>query len=129
MIIEKKKNIVQVGGVRTCFRNYLRCDLHPHCDPVDGSTDPTAEDEVGCEGEYRRKKMIPRDATFPCQSPHHNEDSAKANLSRGVVWTRAILNDDKTDWATSRTRPRNRGSVEIGALAQCTAQVKLTKHV
>ena len=91
------QKIVQVGGVRTCFRNYLRCDLHPHCDPVDGSTDPTAEDEVGCEDDYRRKEIIPRDATSRCQSPHHNEDSVKANLSRGVVWTRAILNDDKTE--------------------------------
>ena len=83
--------------MRTCFRNYLRCDLHPHCDPADGSTDLTAEDEVACEDEYRRKKMIPRDANFPCQSPHHNGDSVKANLSRGVVWTRAILNDNKTE--------------------------------
>ena len=87
------RKIVQVGGVRTCFRNYLRCDLHPHCDPVDGSNDLTAEDEVGCEGEYRRKKMIPRDANFPCQSPHHNEYSVKANLSRGVVWIKAVPQD------------------------------------
>ena len=95
MIIEKHnhKKIVQVAGVRTCFRNYLRCDLHPHCDPVDGSTDPTAEDEVGCEGEYRRKKSFPRQATLSCQSPHHNEDSVKANLSRGVVWIKAVPQD------------------------------------
>ena len=100
LIIEKHnhdKKIVQVAGVRTCFRNYLRCDLHPHCDPVDGSPDPTAEDEVGCEEMYRRKKMILRDATFPCQSLLHNEYSVKANLSRGVVWTRAVLNDNKTE--------------------------------
>ena len=84
--------------------------MHPHCDPVDGSTDLTAEDEVGCEGEYRRKKIIPRDATFPCQSPHHNEDSVKANLSRGVVWTRAILNDDKTEcWNNKDEADRSSG--------------------
>ena len=95
LIIEKHNHtkIVQVGGVRTCFRNYLRCDLHPHCDPVDGSTDQTAEDEVGCESEYRRKKSFPRQATFSCQSSHHNEDSVKANLSRGVVWIKAVPHD------------------------------------
>ena len=83
--------------MRTCFRNYLKCDLHPHCDPVSGSTDPTAEDELNCGNYYMRKKMIPRQATLPCQSPHHNEHSVKANLSRGVVWTIAVLNDGKTE--------------------------------
>ena len=79
--------------MKTCFQNYLRCDLHPHCDSVHGSTDMTAEDEVDCDLEYRRKKIIPRDATFPCQSLLHNE----ANILRGVVWTKAILNDGQTE--------------------------------
>ena len=83
-----------MDGARTCFKNVNRCNLHPQCDPVNGSGDEkTPEDELGCYEEYRRKKLISRQATFRCQSPHHNEDSVKANLSRGVVWIKAVLND------------------------------------
>ena len=89
---------MKVDGVRTCFKSVNRCNLHPQCDPVKGSgDDKTSEDELDCYEEYWRKKLISRQATFRCQSPHHNEDSVKASLSRGVVWTRAILNDDKTE--------------------------------
>ena len=85
---------MQVDGVQTCFKSINRCNLHPQCDPVKGSgDDKTSEDELGCDEEYRRKKLISKQATFRCQSPHHNEDSVKANLSRGVVWVKAVLND------------------------------------
>ena len=64
--------------------------LHPQCDPVDESN--TAEDELNCDNEYRKKRLIPRQATHRCQSPYYNEDSMK-NISTGVVWIRAVLND------------------------------------
>ena len=84
----------KVDGVRTCFKSINRCNLHPQCDPVKGSgDDKTSEDELDCYEEYRRKKLISRQATFRCQSPHHNEDSVKANLSRGVVWIKAVPQD------------------------------------
>ena len=85
---------MKVDGVRICFKNINRCNLHPQCDPVKGSgDDKTSEDELDCDDEYRRKKLISRQATFRCQSPHHNEDSVKANLSRGVVWIKAVPQD------------------------------------
>ena len=85
---------MKVDGVRTCFKNINRCNLHPQCDPVKGSgDDETSEDELDCYEEYQRKKLIPRQATFRCQSPHHNEDSVKANLSIGVVWIKAVPHD------------------------------------
>ena len=80
--------------MRTCFKSVNRCNLHPQCDPVKGSgDDKTSEDELDCYEEYLRKKLISRQATFRCQSPHHNEDSVKANLSRGVVWIKAVPQD------------------------------------
>ena len=83
-----------MDGVPTCFKNKNRCNLHPQCDPVkDSWNDKTAVDELDCYEEYRRKKLISRQATFRCQSPHHNEDSVKANLSRGVVWIKAVPQD------------------------------------
>ena len=83
-----------MDGARTCFKNVNRCNLHPQCDPVKGSgDDKTSEDELDCYEEYQRKKLISRQAAFRCQSPHHNEDSVKANLSRGVVWIKAVPQD------------------------------------
>ena len=80
--------------MRTCFKSVNRCNLHPQCDPVKGSgDDKTSEDELDCYEEYWRKRLISRQATFRCQSPHHNEDSVKANLSRGVVWIKAVPQD------------------------------------
>ena len=88
------KNLFQVAGVKTCFKNVNRCNLHPQCDPVDNSKeDKTAEDERDCDEEYRRKKFFSRQATFRCQSPRHNEDSVNNTISRGVVWIKAVLND------------------------------------
>jgi hypothetical protein len=95
-----------VGGVRTCFKRENLCNLHPQvctpspeiltfllpqCDPVDESN--TAEDELNCDVEYMKKRLIPRQATYRCQSLYHNEDSMRRGTSRGVVWIRAALND------------------------------------
>ena len=85
---------MKVDGVRTCFKSINRCNLHPQCDPVKRSgDDKTSQDELDCDDEYQRKKLIPRQATFRCQSPHHNDESVKANLSRGVVWIKAVPQD------------------------------------
>merc|ERR1712061_657829 len=83
--------VCKVGGVKTCFKRGNLCDLHPQCDPVDDSK--IAEDELDCDNEYRKKRLIPRQATYRCQSPYHNEDSMRKNISTGVVWIRAALND------------------------------------
>ena len=82
---------MQVGGVETCFKNSQRCNLYPECDPVGGSH--TAEDELDCDKEYKEKRLIPKQATYLCQSPIHNEESVRNNKSMGVVWIRAALND------------------------------------
>ena len=77
--------------METCFKNSQRCNLFAECDPADGSD--TAEDELNCDEEYRAKGLIPKQATYRCQSPIHNEESVKNNKSLGVVWIRAGLND------------------------------------
>ena len=84
--------LIKVGGEETCMKETQRCNLYAECDPA-GDSDNTAQDELNCDEEYREKKLIPKQATFRCQSPHHNEDSVKANRSLGVVWLRAALND------------------------------------
>ena len=83
-------DLIQVAGVETCFKNIAKCDFHAQCDPAEGSD--TAEDELNCDAEYREKRLIPKQATYRCQSPIHNEDSVR-NSSLGVVWIRAALND------------------------------------
>ena len=65
-----------------------RCDLHPVCDPAEGSN--IAEDEVDCLDTYKEKNLIPKEATYPCQSVHHNEDSVAANQSLGIVMVKAV---------------------------------------
>ena len=65
-----------------------RCDLHPVCDPADGSN--IAEDELDCLGMYREKRLFPKEATYLCQSVHHNEDSVAANQSLGIVMVKAV---------------------------------------
>ena len=101
-------NLIQVGGVETCLKKSQRCNLHAECDPAEGS-DTTAEDELDCDDEYRKKKLIPKQATFRCQSPTHNDESVKNKTSLGVVWIRAALNDgnaecwkgeDEIEWST-----------------------------
>ena len=84
--------LLQVNGAKTCLKLSQRCNLHAECDPAEGS-DNTAEDELDCDEEYRKKRLIPKQATYRCQSPMHNEDSVRNNKSLGVVWIRAALND------------------------------------
>ena len=90
-----KFHLKKVDRAETCFKIINKCDLYAQCDPVEGSD--VAEDEVGCDEEYRKKGLVPKKATFRCQSLHHNEDSVRANLSRGVVYIRAVLQDDNTE--------------------------------
>ena len=71
-----------------------KCNLYAQCDPAEGSD--VAEDELDCAEEYNRKGLVPKKATFRCQSLHHNEESV-ANLSIGVVYIRAVLRDDHTE--------------------------------
>ena len=88
-------HLMQVGGAETCFKKSQRCNLYAQCDPAEGSD--TAEDELDCDDEYRKKRLIPKQATHRCQSPHHNDDSVRNNRSLGVVWIRAALNDGKSE--------------------------------
>ena len=90
-----KLHLIKVGGEETCFKKINRCDLYAQCDPVEGSD--VAEDELDCDEEYKKKGLVPKKANFLCQSLHHNEDSVKANLSRGVVYIHAVLQDDNTE--------------------------------
>ena len=70
-----------------CFLNTNLCDLHPVCDNAED------EEETFCAEKYKENGLILKEATFRCQSPHHNEDSVRANLSRGVVWIKAVPQD------------------------------------
>ena len=83
--------LIQVGGVKTCLKNSQVCNIYPECDPAEGSI--TAEDELDCDEEYRKNRLIPKQATYRCQSPRYNEESVRNNKSLGVVWIRAALND------------------------------------
>ena len=80
-----------MAGLETCFKKSPRCNFYAECDPAEGSD--TAEDELDCDEEYRKKSLIPKQATYRCQSPYHNEESVKNKTSLGVVWIRAALND------------------------------------
>ena len=93
--LESGQYFLKVGGVATCFERTNRCDLYAQCDPTEGFK--VAEDERDCDEEYKKKGLVPKKANFPCQSLHHNEESVKANLSRGVVYIRAVLQDDNTE--------------------------------
>ena len=84
-------DLIQVGGEETCFKKSQQCNLHAECDPAEGFD--TAEDELDCDEEYREKGLIPKQATYLCQSPIHNEESVRNNQSLGVVWIRAVLYD------------------------------------
>ena len=88
-------HLKQVGGIETCFKQSQRCNLFAQCDPAEDSN--TAEEELDCDNEYRKKRLIPKQATYRCQSPHHNDDSVSNNRSSGVVWIRAALNDGKSE--------------------------------
>ena len=86
--------MIKVGGVETCFHKINRCDLYAQCDPCKGSN--VAEDEYDCNEQYKKKGLVPKKANFPCQSLHHNEETV-ANLSIGVVYIQAVLQDDNTE--------------------------------
>ena len=66
-----------------------RCNLHPACDE--------GEDELNCEEEYKRKRLIPKEAIYPCQSPHYNEASVAANKSNAIVRIHAVPCDGKEE--------------------------------
>ena len=85
-------------GVETCFMKSNLCDQHPVCDPGE-KTGEIAEDEFDCFEKYKEKDLTPKDATFQCQSVHHNEVSVAANLSLGIVMIEAVPCDgNPTCW-------------------------------
>ena len=77
--------------METCFNKVNKCNIYAQCDPVEGSD--IAEDELGCDDEYREKGLIPKLATYRCQSPHHNDDSVRNNKSLGVVRMKSVPHD------------------------------------
>ena len=79
--------VIIPDGMSVCYLNTNLCDLHPVCDNAED------EEETFCAEKYKEKGLFKKEATFRCQSPHHNEDSVKANLSRGVVWIKAVPQD------------------------------------
>ena len=96
--------MIKVAGEETCFHKINRCDLFAQCDPVEGSD--VAEDELDCDEEYKKKGLVPKKGTFRCQSLHHNEDSVKANLSKGVVYIRAVFQDGNIEcWDGEDEKP------------------------
>ena len=92
--IQLKLHLIKVGGEETCFKKINRCDLYAQCDPRKGSD--VAEDEYDCDEQYKKKGLVPKKANFPCQSLHHNEETV-ANLSIGVVYIHAVLQDNNTE--------------------------------
>ena len=77
-----------VGRIRLLFFLFLLLphnsqSMYPVCE------DAEDEDWNQCAQRYNFTKG----ATFRCQSPHHNEDTVKANLSKGVVWIKAVPQD------------------------------------
>ena len=85
-------------GVETCFKNINLCDQHPVCDPGE-KTGEIAQDEFDCFEEYNAKNLTAKDATYQCQSVHHNEASVAANLSLGIVMIEAVPCDgNPTCW-------------------------------
>ena len=92
---QSKLYSIKVDGVETCFNEINRCNLYAQFDPVQGYH--LAKDEDNRDNEYKKKGPVPKKATFRCQLLHHNEDSVKANLSRGVGYIRAVLQDNNTE--------------------------------
>ena len=86
---------MKVSGVETCFKRFAICDRFAQCDPPEGSD--TAEDELDCEQEYKKKGLVSKKATFRCQSLHHNDESVRASLSTGVVWIMSVPLDGITE--------------------------------
>ena len=78
--------------IEKCFKKINLCDQHPVCDPGE-DTEGIAKDEFGCLEKYKEKGFTPKDATYPCQSVHHNEATVEAELSLGIVMIEAVPRD------------------------------------
>ena len=86
-------------GVKTCFKNINLCDQHPVCDPAEETEgtiwDGVAQDEIRCLEKYKENGLTPKEATYKCQSVHHNEESVADKLSLGIVLIEAVPCDGK----------------------------------
>ena len=97
---------MQMAGVETCLKKSQRCNFYAECDPAEGSD--TAQDELNCDDEYRKERLISKQATYRCQSLHDNLESVRNNKSLGVVWIRAVLNDGNLEcWNGEDEIPRS----------------------
>ena len=84
--------------IERCFNNINLCDQHPVCDPGE-DTEGIAKDEFDCFEKYKEKGFTPKDATYQCQSVHHNEATVEAKLSLGIVMIEAVPCDENpTCW-------------------------------
>ena len=96
--------------METCFNKINKCDKHAQCDPSPKSFG-TAEDELNCDKEYKRKGLVPKQAyyeTFFCQSPAYNEHSVMAQEALGLVWFRAVPNDGRSEcWKEEDEKERS----------------------
>ena len=92
----------QVDGVSMCYHKTNWCDLHPVCDNAED------EDEIKCAESEKYKEEFKKGATFRCQSLYHNEDTVKANLSKAVLWIKAVPQDGIPEcWNNEDELPTN----------------------
>ena len=92
----------QVDGVSMCYHKTNLCDLHPVCDNAED------EDEIKCAESEKYKEEFKKGATFRCQSLYHNEDTVKANLSKAVLWIKAVPQDGIPEcWNNEDELPTN----------------------
>ena len=96
-----------VNNMTVCLDPFLMCDGHPQLS--DGS------DEADCEDRYRERDYIKPSATFPCESPHHNQDT----VTSPVTW-----------WATrcDGHTECHRGVDELGCDTAFTIYICLGRH-
>ena len=81
-----------------CYHERNLCDLHPVCDD--------AEDEDWSKCAQKYKDLFKKEATFRCQSRHHNDDTVKANRSKGIVWIKAVPQDGVQEcWKNADEQP------------------------
>ena len=96
----------QVDGVSKCYQKINWCDLHPVCDNAEDEDETKCAENKKYSG--RIQKEFKKEATFRCQSLLHNEDTVKANLSRGVVWIKAVPQDGIPEcWNNEDEEPTN----------------------
>ena len=85
-----------------CYHESYWCNLNPDCD------DAEDEDETKCAETEKYKEKFKKEATFRCQSLLHNEDTVRLNLSRGVVWIKAVPQDGIPEcWNNEDEKPTN----------------------